>query len=221
MQARLLFLFPKGTPNVVCTAYAVESLINAYEVSKNKLFLEHAISSSNFILKDLNKKYFENGFIFSYSPLDGNNTVYNASFLGAKTLAYCYKYSGKEIYKKNAFDTILHCIDMQNKDGSWFYGGLDVQKWIDSFHTAYNLEALNTCKNIFSTSDFDHSIDKGFDFYINNFFLEDGTPKYYHDKIYPIDIHSPAQLMVLLCKFNKIFEYESIIKRFLIGQIII
>jgi hypothetical protein len=30
-------------------------------------------------------------------------------------------------------------------------------------------------------------------FYSENFFLADGTPKYYHDRVYPIDIHAPAQ----------------------------
>jgi len=29
---------------------------------------------------------------------------------------------------------------------------------------------------------------------------EDGTPKYYHDRIYPIDIHSPAQA---ICFFSR------------------
>ena len=34
----------------------------------------------------------------------------------------------------------------QNKDGSWVYGMLPVQSWIDSFHTGYNLDAISIIK---------------------------------------------------------------------------
>jgi len=33
-------------------------------------------------------------------------------------------------------------------------------------------------------------------FYAKKFFLNDGTPKYYHDRTYPIDIHAPTQAIV-------------------------
>jgi hypothetical protein len=211
-QARLLFLFPKGTPNVVCTAYAVEALVKAYEVLKKQTLLDHLISASQFVLKDLNRTYIDGGYIFSYSPLNGNNTVYNASLLGSKILAYSYKYTGDDLLKKESIASINPCLKVQNEDGSWYYGGLKVQKWIDSYHTAYNIDALNTCKNIFSINELDHSIKIGFEFYINSFFLKNGTPKYYHDKVYPIDIHSPAQLLVLLCNLNFHKKYNILIE---------
>ena len=214
-QARLLFLFPKGTPNVVCTAYAVEALMNAYEISGKQLFLDHALSSGDFIINNLNRTYTNDGHIFSYSPLDGNNTVFNASLLGAKTLSHCYKYNNKNKYRKVALSAINACLKIQNENGSWYYGGLDVQKWIDSYHTAYNLEAINACKKVFKTNKFDLSLEKGFNFYINNFFLEDGTPKYYHNKVHPIDIHSPAQFLVLLCSLDKLDHYNDLIKKVL------
>jgi hypothetical protein len=211
-QARLLFLFPKGTPNVVCTAYAVDALVNAYEILKKQTLLDHVISASQFVLKDLNRTYTSGGYIFSYSPLNGNNIVYNASLLGSKILAYSFKYSGDETLKRESISSIYPCLKVQNEDGSWYYGGLKVQKWIDSYHTAYNLDALNICKNILSINEFDNSIKTGLEFYIKNFFLNDGTPKYYHDKIYPVDIHSPAQLIVLLCNLNLHKKHNFLIK---------
>jgi hypothetical protein len=81
--------------------------------------------------------------LFSYSPYKGNNTVYNASLLGAKTLSLCYKYSSKDIYKKTALKAIKAACDGQEKDGSWVYGLLPVQSWIDSFHTGYNLDSIS------------------------------------------------------------------------------
>jgi hypothetical protein len=44
--------------------------------------------------------------------------------------------------------------------------------------------------------------DRGVDFYASRFFLEDGTPKYYHDKTYPIDIHAPAQAVVFFSRMG-------------------
>ena len=57
---------------------------------------------------------------------------------------------------------------------------------------------------------FNESIEKGFKYYINNFFLEDGTPKYYHNKTYPIDIHCPGQLFVNLSENNKFQENKEL-----------
>ena len=50
---------------------------------------------------------------------------------------------------------------------------------------------------------FEENLKKGFDYYMQNFFEKDGTPKYYHNKTYPIDIHCPGQLFVTLSKLNK------------------
>ncbi len=38
--------------------------------------------------------------------------------------------------------------------------------------------------------------EKGVEYYAGNFFLADGKPKYYHDRVYPIDIHAPSQAVV-------------------------
>ena len=50
--------------------------------------LNVALSSADFVLKDLSRTQLEDGFLFSYSVTDGNNTVINASLLGAKILSY-------------------------------------------------------------------------------------------------------------------------------------
>jgi rhamnogalacturonyl hydrolase YesR len=140
--------------------------------------------------------------LFSYSPLEGNNTVYNASLLGSKLLSYCYHYTKVEELKVAARESILACVNTQLPDGSWYYGELPVQNWIDSFHTGYNLDAIQTYQDLTGDNSFQFHIEKGFDFYIQSFFLDDGTPKYYHDRIYPIDIHCPAQLFVTLRRLN-------------------
>ena len=202
-QARRLFLFPKETPTVVATSFCVEALFKAYDITKNETYKNLALSAADFVMNDLNRTPHHSGFLFSYSVNKGNNTVYNASLLGAKTLSLCYKYSGEEIYKKTALKAVSAACDGQEKDGSWVYGLLPVQSWIDSFHSGYNLDAISVYQECTGDHQFEGNIKKGFDYYIQNFFEKDGTPKYYHNKMYPIDIHCPGQLFVTLSKLNK------------------
>jgi len=212
-QARRLFLFPKNTPTVVATAFCAAALFQAYEITRNDTWLNTALSAARFVLNDLHRTPKKRGFLFSYSPLDGNNTVYNASLLGSKLLSLCYHYSKDDILRAMAKESILACIDSQQPDGSWLYGELPVQNWIDSFHTGYNLDALQTYQGVTQDTAFEAHIQKGFDFYIQNFFLDDGMPRYYHDKTYPIDIHCPAQLFVTLCRLEKFDEHRDLAKK--------
>src|SRR5690606_2202467 len=108
-------------------------------------------------------------------------------------------------YKETAEIAVRTAVEAQSEDGSWIYGMLPVQSWIDSFHTGYNLDAIQTYQDKTGDTQFSESITKGFHFYIANFFLPDGTPKYYHNQIYPIDIHCPGQLFVNL-SVNRQFE---------------
>lgn len=201
-QARRLFLFKKNTPTVVATCFCVEALLESYKITKNEQVLSIALSSANFVANDLTRTPHGNGFFFSYSVIDGNNTVINASLLGAKILSYSYKYTKNEVHLKLAQEAILTACELQNKDGSWVYGLLPIQYRIDSFHTGFNLDAIATYQQNTGDSRFQKHIDKGWKFYINNFFENDGASKYYHNQKFPIDIHCPAQVIVTSSKLN-------------------
>lgn len=209
-QARRLFLFPKYTPTVVATNFCATALMEAFETTGNKHYLDIALTSAEFVLKDLHTKEYKKGVIFSYSPLQGNDTVFNASLLGSRLLSYCYHYTGKEEYKEMARKSVLACCEGQNEDGSWVYGMLPVQSWIDSFHTGYNLDGLIAYEELTGDTSFHQHIEKGLDFYLSHFFEPDGTPKYYHNKMYPIDIHCPGQLMVTLSRLHRFGDNKAL-----------
>lgn len=208
-QARRLFLFPAHTPTVVATNFCATALMEAYEVTRDKRYLEVALSAAKFIIEDLHRSEYKDGFLFSYSKLPGNDTVFNASILGSRLLSYCYKYTGNETYKQLARKSIVACCAGQEEDGSWRYGMLPVQKWRDSFHTGYNLDGLIAYQENTGDNSFDENIAKGFDYYINHFFLDDGTPKYYDNQTYPIDIHCPGQLFVTLSRLHKFGAFRQ------------
>lgn len=214
-QNRTGFNFPKYTPTVVATCFCATALMNAYEITKNREYLDVALSSAEFVINDLHRTVSKGGFLFSYSPLKGHETVYNASLLGSKLLCWCYKYTGNEEYKELAKVSVKACCTGQRESGAWVYGMLPVQQWVDSFHTGYNLDALNDYEQLTGDMSFHSYLEKGFDYYINNFFEEDGCPKYYDNKKYPIDIHCPAQLFVTLARMGRFEEYKPLVENVL------
>ncbi len=209
-QARQLFLFPKGTPTVVATNFCATALMEAYEVTGERRYLDVALTSANFIKDDLHRYEINGGFLFSYSKLPGNDTVYNASLLGSRLLSFCYKYTGKEEYRQLAEASVKACCQGQREDGAWVYGLLPVQGWVDSFHTGYNLDGLIAYEENTGDTKYHGYIEKGFDYYIQHFFELDGTPKYYDNQMYPIDIHCPGQLFVSLARLHKYGDYGDL-----------
>lgn len=209
-QARLIFLFPKETPTIVATSFCVDGLLKAYEITKDERYLNSAKSATKFVINDLNRTVLKEGFLFSYSTLKGNDTVVNASLLGAKILSQVYQYTKEEELKTLASTTIKACCELQSEDGSWVYGLMPVQSWIDSFHTGYNLDAIQTYQDVTGDLTFNENITLGFNYYLEAFFMEDGTPKYYHNSTYPIDIHCPGQLFVTLSKTKTFIKNKDL-----------
>jgi rhamnogalacturonyl hydrolase YesR len=212
-QSRAFFL-PKTTPTVVATSFISSALLDAYDITKEEKYLNTAISSTNFILKDLNRTPKKEGFIFSYSPYD-NTRVYNASLLGSKLLARVYSYTKDVSLLKIAKDSITACANTQREDGAWIYGELKIQDWVDSFHTGYNLECIYDYQKYTGDNSFDSVIEKGLKYYLEHFFLEDGTPKYYDNKTYPIDVHAPAQFIATLYKLNQLKNNKELVDKVL------
>ncbi len=200
-QARAFFQ-PKHTPTVVATSFIVEALLRAYTITKDQVVLDVVISSAQFVLKDLNRTYDKNrNFSFSYSPQDSTQ-VFNASLLGAKLLSQIYNITKDKSLLKEAKKAVQFVCDHQQKDGSWSYGTLPFHQWIDSFHTGYNLECIYEYQKYSDDTSYSKNIEIGMNYYLNNFFLDNGASKYYNNHLYPIDIHAPAQVVVTLYKLG-------------------
>src|SRR5262249_34612937 len=73
----------------------------------------------------------------------------------------------------------------------------------DNFHTGYNLCALQAIGRFAETTEFEPAVELGLDYYRRHFFREDGAPRYYHNRTYPIDIHSVAQSVLTLLAFRE------------------
>lgn len=211
-QARAFFQ-PAHTPTVVATSFVADALWNAYDVTGNDKYLHTALSSVHFILKDLNRTYDDKGnFAFSYSPMD-KTQVFNASLLGARLLARAYNYTKEESLKEEARKAVQFVCNYQQPNGAWAYGTLPFHYWIDNFHTGFNLECIYEYGQYTGDLTFASYVEKGFDYYINTFFCEDGAAKYYNNKLYPIDIHSPAQLIATLVRLNRFNDHKQLAEK--------
>jgi hypothetical protein len=198
-QSRVFYLKPY-TPTIVNTSFIAHSFLDAYEKFKNSEDFQIAYSTTNFILNDLNKYEDDEILVFSYTPID-NLKVFNASLLGGSVLARIYLLNGNGLFKNLALKCGLFAYKFQNKDGSWFYA--PNIKYIDNFHTAFNLIALRWIYKATQDKRILEAIEKGYEFYKKYLFTEDFLPKYYHNKLYPIDIHSYATSIILFCEFGE------------------
>lgn len=206
-QSRAFFA-PQGTPTIVPTAFACQAFIEAYEVFKDDKYLEIAKQICEFIVHDLNRiGETETEVCFSYTPLDRSG-IFNASLLAGECLASVGSITKNREYLNLAEKTARYVLNHQAENGSWAYGSKLRHQWVDNFHTAYVLLSLYRLQNLIPNlkPETENAIKIGYKFWIENFFLEDGTPKYFDKETFPIDIHSAAAAIVALAELN---EFDS------------
>jgi hypothetical protein len=128
--------------------------------------------------------------------------IHNANFLAAALLGRAYSNTGDVKFLLPGLKVARCSADKQQANGSWYYGEKASQRWIDNFHSDYNLCALRNLSRHAATTEFDHVIRRGFEFYRLHFIGLNGTVQYFHNQLYPIDIHCVAQSIITLLTFN-------------------
>ena len=179
------FFAPRDTPTIVPTAFAARALTEA-----GHDFQDVTKSVCDFILKDLPRSVDnQSELCFSYAP-NSDTRIFNASLLAAEVLASAGLFEPVERATR-------YVVNNQRPDGSWSYGTDPKQSWIDNFHTAYVLFSLKRIINVSPFgSQFKPALERGYEYWKNNFFLAEGWPKYYHDDPYPADAHAAASAIV-------------------------
>jgi hypothetical protein len=195
------FYAPAGMPNVVCTVFAANAYLDWYEGSRDERVLEVGVSSARFLMDRINKTIDGDAFCFSYTPGD-QACVHNVNLLAAELLSRVYSVTGSEEFREAAISATRFSINRQRADGSWPYGEAANQRWIDNFHTAFILVSLNRIIKFLAQPGWSDSLAAGYRFYADSFFLADGRPKYYHNKLFPVDAHSAAAAIVALVELG-------------------
>jgi rhamnogalacturonyl hydrolase YesR len=105
-----------------------------------------------------------------------------------------------------------YVVRRQRADGSWAYGSDNHQSWSDTFHTAFILTSLSRIIAALRSEpgavatglldELDNSLCCGYEFWRERFFLDNGWPKYYPDRLYPADAHSAGSAIVTLVELR-------------------
>ncbi len=224
------FFAPRGTPTVVPTAFAARAFIEAARAFGDESYLKAARSACDFILGDLNRsEESADEVCFSYSPLD-KTRVFNASLLAGEVLASVGALTGEDDLVEWGIRAARFVVRRQNDDGSWAYGVDGYQSWADNFHTAFVLMSLSriiqSCRpasdeqvteqgftaETQSTQrlrrefvyEAESALQRGYDFWRERFFLTNGWPKYFPDRLYPADAHSAGAAIVTLAELQSV-----------------
>jgi hypothetical protein len=221
---------PAGTPTVVNTAFIALAFLDAHlllgkELPWSRVIEGHegshqalrvypalntpmdvARSACDFVLRDLNVLAPNaDELCFSYTPLD-HRFVHNASMMGAWLLAAVFRQSGERHLREAALAAARFTARRQLPNGSWVYGEKLRERWVDNFHTGFVLVALKRVSECLGTDEFDHCLHRGYRFWKEKMFLPDGAPKYYANRIFPIDVHSVAQAILTFLEFRQADE---------------
>lgn len=195
-QARAFFV-PQGTPNVVTSVFVGEAFLRYFSLFKDQSAYDLAKNIAEFIVNEMILKETDDELCFCYIP-QKDAEVHNANLLAAK---YLSNFDGYEnlIEKSVKFST----KDI-NPDGSWAYGTKPFHRWVDNFHTAFNIESLSKiCLN-------NEILQNVTDYFVENLFDETGLPKYYNNKLYPIDVHVIAEDLIVIKSLLKNLKIPKI-----------
>ncbi len=207
------FFAPRGTPTVVPTAFAARALIEAAREFGDEPYLQAARRACDFIVSDLNRsEESADEVCFSYSPLD-RTRVFNASLLAGEVLASVGILTGENELVDWGMRAARYVVRRQSEDGSWAYGLGGNQSWSDNFHTAFVLTSLSRIIDAVSEplavatgskDQLDNALRRGYAFWRERFFLVNGWPKYFPDRLYPADAHSAGAAMVALMELQSL-----------------
>ncbi|MBV9489211.1 MAG: hypothetical protein JO069_05735 [Verrucomicrobia bacterium] len=209
-------IVPRGAPNLVCTTFVAGALLDAYEELRGARYAEMAVSAAEYMLRDL---YWSEGEAagFGYPLSHMRQQVHNANLLAAALFCRISAVVGEKKFGAPALKAARFSAGKQRADGSWLYGEMPNQAWIDNFHTGYNLCALRSIARDAGTREFDSHLRQGMKFYRQHFFRPDGAPKYFHDRAYPLDTHCVAQSIITLLAFRDYDEGHAALAQAVFG----
>jgi len=191
--------YTKDDPIIVWTALIGQAYVEAFELTGDERFLRVAESACEWI-RELPREKTPNGDCISYLA-HVRSSIHNSNMLGASLLARTARHNHVDEYFRVARSAMEYSCSRQSPDGSWWYAEAPKYHWIDNFHTGYNLESLRMYIESSGDQEFTANLESGLAFYKGHFFEEDGCPRYYHSRTYPIDIQCAAQAIETLAAF--------------------
>ena len=205
-------LIPYNTPRATVTSQVGSALLDLFEINNEKRLLEIAISAGNFFVEDMEIYKDNDGHIcFPYTSID-NYKIHNASILTAAFLYRLALLTSNNRFQDSALNAFEFTVKHQREDGAWHYMAPPHKTLgkIDNYHTGFVLEALLEMKKANPEGfPYEKELEKGMNFYLQNFFIDDTIPRMTPAKTYPLDIQSCAQSIITLGEAKSVMNLNT------------
>ncbi len=150
------------------TFWAGFLFLESYKYLGNQRYLDLADSVGKYFIDELPRSENENVLYFYYVPNHQDKVrIYNCSALISAYLLKLSSISLDSMYLKYGKKGIQYIINVQNQDGSWFYGNNKFTRYIDNFHTAFIIFALYEAKKYYNNNELKRSFKLGLSYYEN------------------------------------------------------
>jgi hypothetical protein len=197
-QTRHLF-YDRYTPNAIATCFVVGALCDVAEATGDDRSLELALAARPYLLS-LRTHAPGHGPFFAYVAA-GSELVHNANLQVCGTLARLQGFDADEGAEAAVREAAAPTLARQRNDGLWPYGEAPNLGWVDNFHTAYTLEGISHVHAAFGIGT--EALTKGLSAWKTSFFEADGSARYYPNSRYPLEPHSFASAIDLLCTLSE------------------
>ena len=185
----------------VWTGLVGQVFLEAYELFGSPRHLEVIKSISDWLLS-LPRERTSRGACISYTAT-GVGSIHNSNMIAAAFLAGASNHTRESEPLEAARQAMEYSCARQLPDGAWYYAERDNCRWVDNFHTGYNLDSLKRYARYSQDRTFDENLKKGLDYFRKTFILEDGFPKYYCQRAWPLDIQCASQAVETLAFFTE------------------
>jgi hypothetical protein len=194
--------YDKNESIIVWTALIGQAYLDAYELLQEKRYLDIALSACRWILS-LPREETSSGTCLSYLAA-WHSSIHNSNMLGAALLARASRYSpdaddasrsGQIRHGIQLFTPALQrCLVLRRRPP------ISLVRQFPHRLQSRQPQALHPKHG---GRAFLPHLRKGYTFYIQNFFEPDGRPKYYHNRLYPIDSQCAGQAIETLAFFSE------------------
>jgi hypothetical protein len=193
VQTRHLF-YDRRTPNAIATCFVVGALLDAAEATGERRHSELALRARPFLLSLLAEHRGRPYFSYVHA---GSELIHNANLLVCGSLARLHALAPDPQVRELVADASATTLNLQRPDGLWPYGEAENLQWADNFHTAYVLEGLTMLDGTFDVRT--EALERGVAAWQQAFLEPDGWARYFPQSRFPLEAHSCASAIDLLC----------------------
>ena len=191
--------YQPGEPNAVGTAFAGHALLDVADALDQPELAEVARAAARYAIAELLTERGDGRFFAYYEGATA--AIHNSSLLLAALCARALDPGDERL--SGAADAVEFSVACQRADGSWPYGEEGNLGWVDGFHTAYNLDALEIWHRATGDEPARAALERGLKLYLDRLIDPDGAARASLASRYPVDIHALATAISTLTTLSR------------------